>query len=356
MAAASNPADKPARLPILALTMGDPSSIGPEICAAAATEASILKVVLPLVVGDAATLARVTPPGVRIKAVSSPGEAAASSDVINVIDLANVDQSAFGWGEMRGEYGRAAYEYIVKASNLAAAGEVDAMVTAPINKEAFREGRVPYLDHTEMLERLTGSLGSLTMFAVNRLRIFFLTRHLPLAKAIQWITPQRLADHLVAADRELTKLGLQSRRFAVAALNPHAGENGLLGEEERSQLVPGIELARTRGVDAHGPIPADAVFYQALSGRWDAVVSLYHDQGHIASKTYDFERTVSVTLGLPYLRTSVDHGTAFDIAGKGTASAVSMIEAVRVAADLLKQRAAANDELLGQYAEVSAGR
>jgi 4-hydroxythreonine-4-phosphate dehydrogenase len=357
MAAVSNRAvNEAGRLPVLALTMGDPSSIGPEICMAAAAQASIQALALPLIVGDAKTLARVAPPGVKIIAIGAVSEAISSAGTVNVIDLANVDQADFSWGRMCGDYGRAAYEYIVKASALAMKGEVDALVTAPINKEALREGRVPHMDHTEILERLTNSAASLTMFAVGRMRIFFLTRHLPLGRAIEWINAQRLADHLVFADYELARLGLPRRRFAVAGLNPHAGENGLLGDEEATHLRPGIELARTRGVDAHGPIPADSVFYQALNGRWDAVISLYHDQGHIAAKTYDFERTVSVTLGLPYLRTSVDHGTAFDIAGKGTASAVSMIEAVKVATDLLKQRARAAGDHPKQYGQVAAAR
>lgn len=329
------------RLPKLALTMGDPASVGPEITVAAATHPEVLAVSTPIVVGDARTLERVTPPGIRLQPISAVDQAHPAPNTISLFDLANVAQNDFSWGVVRGAYGRAAYEYIAKASELAVAHAVDAIVTAPINKEALKKGEIPYIGHTEMLAGLTGGGTSLTMFVVRNLKVFFLTRHLSLKRAIEWITAQRLADHLVAADGELRSLGIQRRRFAVAGLNPHAGENGILGDEEILHLRPGIELARARGIDANGPIAADSVFHQALEGRWDAVISLYHDQGHIATKTFDFERTISVTLGLPYLRTSVDHGTAFDIAGKGTVSPVSMIEAARVAADLLKQREAA---------------
>ncbi|HEX7064406.1 MAG TPA: 4-hydroxythreonine-4-phosphate dehydrogenase PdxA, partial [Bacillales bacterium] len=172
----------------------------------------------------------------------------------------------------------------------------------------------------------------LTMFEVRSLRIFFLTRHSSLKEAIGQMTKERVHDYLIRCDQALERLGLKERHLAVAGLNPHAGEQGLFGTEEIDELQPGIEAAKNDGVDAVGPVPADSVFHQAMNRKYDAVLSLYHDQGHIAAKMADFERTVSITNGLPFLRTSVDHGTAYDIAGKGIASAVSMVECIKAAA------------------------
>ncbi|MDI3318025.1 MAG: 4-hydroxythreonine-4-phosphate dehydrogenase PdxA [Bacillota bacterium] len=336
------------KLPVLALTMGDPAGIGPEICLAAAADAEVRAVARPLVVGDLGVLeralvavrGRTVPAGLRLRAVDRPGEASFEPGTVEVIDLANVPAESFEWGVVRAGFGRAAYEYLERASRLAMAGEVDAVVTAPIHKEAWRLAGIPAVGHTEALQMLSGAGESVTLFVVRNLRTFFYTRHLPLEEAIHRIReagPGGLARFLRTADALLLGLGIAPRRIAVAGLNPHAGEHGLLGREEQEVIGPAVALARQEGVDAHGPVPADAVYHQALQGRWDAVVSLTHDQGHIATKTLDFERTVSLTLGLPFLRTSVDHGTAFDIAGKGVASAVSMKEAALVAA---RQRSA----------------
>lgn len=209
---------------------------------------------------------------------------------------------------------------------------MDALATTPINKESLQAADVPYIGHTEILASLTGVDDPLTMFEVRSMRIFFLTRHLSLRDAIDQITADRVHDYLVRCDRALQRLGLENRKFAVAGLNLHSGEGGLFGREEVDEIEPGIERARRDGIAAVGPVPADSVFYHALQGRYDAVLSLYHDQGHIAAKMTDFERTISITNGLPFLRTSVDHGTAFDIAGTGQASSVSMEECIKLAA------------------------
>ena len=227
---------------------------------------------------------------------------------------------------------RDSFESIRVAIDLALAGEVDAVATAPVNKEAFRAAGVSQIGHTEIFGERTATPDPLTLFEVKGLRIFFLTRHLSLAEAIRRITAERTLDVLRRAAAALRTLGVPSPRLAVAALNPHGGEHGLFGDEEERALVPAVSAARAEGIDAHGPLPADSVFWHAAQGRFDAVLSLYHDQGHIAAKMYDFGRTVSITCGLPFLRTSVDHGTAFDIAGTGRASEVSMVEAVRAAA------------------------
>lgn len=334
--------------PILLLTMGDPAGIGPEISLQAAASAAVRTVARPVVVGDAGVLERAGAAlgaggrGARIglDLLERPAAARLQPGRVDVVDLHNVDGRTFAWGSLRADLGRAGYEYLEAATRMTMAGEADALVTAPIQKEAWHLAGVEAIGHTEALQSLSGATDSVTMFVVQGLRTFFYTRHLPLAGAIARLReggPDALARFLSVADRLLEELGLAPRRIAVAALNPHAGENGLIGSEEREILEPAVARARARGVDADGPVPADSVYHQALQGRWDAVVSLYHDQGHIATKTLDFERTVSVTLALPFLRTSVDHGTAFDIAGQGVASAVSMAEACLVAARYVRR-------------------
>src|SRR5699024_3645520 len=202
----------------------------------------------------------------------------------------------------------------------------------PINKESLQAAEVPYIEHTEMLEDLTNTKDPLTMFQVQGMRIFFLTRHLSIKDAIDQMTKERVQDYLNRCDEALQRLGVDERKLAVAGLNPHSGEGGLFGNEEIDEITPGIEAAQKDGIDVVGPVPADSVFYQALNGKYDAVLSLYHDQGHIAAKMTDFHRTIAITNGLPFLRTSVDHGTAFDIAGKNIASSVSMEECIKLAA------------------------
>jgi 4-hydroxythreonine-4-phosphate dehydrogenase len=214
----------------------------------------------------------------------------------------------------------------------AMSGLVDAIATTPINKESIKAAKIDFIGHTEMLAALTGVNNPMTMFQTRNLRVFFFSRHLSLRQACDAITKDRLVECLQECDHALRRLKESSRKIAVAGLNPHCGEHGLFGSEEGREIEPAIAEARKLGIDAVGPVSADSVFHQALQGRFDAVLSLYHDQGHIATKTLDFERTISVTLGLPFIRTSVDHGTAFDIAGQGKASAVSMIEAIRLAA------------------------
>lgn len=217
----------------------------------------------------------------------------------------------------------------------ALAGEIDAMATAPINKESIRLAGSHHIGHTELIADLSGSNEPLTMFWVRGVRIFFLTRHLSLRKAIDAIRNSRIVETVFVIDKLLKDIGIRRPRIAVAALNPHASDGGLVGDEEEDELIPAVKELQEKGINAVGPVPADSVFHQAFSGKYDAVLSLYHDQGHIAAKTVDFYGTVSATLGLPFIRTSVDHGTAFDIAGKGIADSKSMEEAIKAAVDLL---------------------
>ena len=291
--------------PRIGITTGDPAGIGPEIVIKALHDPIILEICEPVVFG-----------------MTDPGEIAA----------AGIKQ-----GEISAAGGRAAFEAIEKAVCAAQNGEIDAIATAPINKESLRAADVPFIGHTEMLAGLTGSDDPLTLFETLSLRVFFLSRHVSLREACNLVTEERIYRYLIRCDRALKDgLGIADPLIAVAGLNPHCGEHGLFGTEEEC-ILPAIERARNEGVRAVGPIGADSVFHLAKIGRFDAALSLYHDQGHIACKTLDFERTISLTLGLPFLRTSVDHGTAFDIAGKNIASAVSMIEAIRVAARYVKK-------------------
>ncbi|PAD37616.1 4-hydroxythreonine-4-phosphate dehydrogenase PdxA [Terribacillus sp. 7520-G] len=321
---------------IIAIPMGDPAGIGPEITMKSLSKQEIYDVCKPLVIGDTAVIKKaieIVEANLEVNEVSSPADGQYELGTVDVINLDNIDMEKLEYGQVSAQGGQGAFEYIKKSVELAMDGQVQALATTPINKESLKAAKVPYIGHTEMLEDLAGSDDPLTMFQVNGMRIFFLTRHLSLKDAIAQMTKERVHDYLVRCDKALQRLGVESRRFAVAGLNPHSGEGGLFGWEEVEEIKPGIELAMKEGIDAVGPVPADSVFFQALNGKYDAVLSLYHDQGHIAAKMTDFHRTVSITNGLPFLRTSVDHGTAFDIAGKNIAESISMEECIKVAAE-----------------------
>ncbi len=320
---------------IIAIPMGDPAGIGPEITMKSLAKKEIYDACKPLVIGDAAVIKKaieIVKADLQVNEVSTPADGKYELGTVDVINLNNIDIEKLEYGQVSAQCGQGAFEYIKKAVELAMAGEVKALATTPINKESLKAAKVPYIGHTEMLEDLAGSHDPLTMFEVRGMRVFFLTRHLSLKDAIAQITKERVHDYLIRCDKALQRLGVEERKFAVAGLNPHSGENGLFGREEVDEIKPGIEAAVKDGIDAVGPVPADSVFFQALNGKYDAVLSLYHDQGHIATKMADFHRTISITNGLPFLRTSVDHGTAFDIAGKNIAESISMEECIKLAA------------------------
>jgi len=321
--------------PLIGITMGDPASIGPEIVAKALGNPEIYDICRPLLIGDGRVMARAfatTGVDLALHPVTSPAEGTYRHGTVDLIDLTNVDIDSLEWGKVQAQAGQAAFEYIKRSIELALAGAVDAVATSPINKEALKAANVNFIGHTEIFGELTGSHDPLTMFETKGLRIFFLTRHVSLARACQLVTRDRVLDYIRRCSAALEQMGIERPHLAVAGLNPHSGEHGLFGDEEVREIEPAIAQARAEGYNATGPHPADSVFWHAAQGRFDAVLSLYHDQGHIAAKMHDFERTISITAGLPFLRASVDHGTAFDIAGTGQASAVSMEEAIRVAA------------------------
>jgi len=321
--------------PVIGIPIGDPAGIGPEIVVKALMNRDLYDLCKPVVIGDVNVLKRidaVVKSGLEFNVISEPEQGKFRRGCIDLISLDNVDIDSLEYGKVQAQAGRAAYEYIVESARLAGSGKITAVATTAINKEAIKAANINFIGHTEMYAHLTNTHDPLTMFQVYNMRVFFLTRHVSLRKACDLVTKERLVDYLVRRDAALRKLGLERRLIAVAGLNPHNGEHGLFGDEEVKEIEPAIKEAAAKGIDVVGPIPADSVFAQALKGRYDAVLSLYHDQGHIATKTVDFERTISLTIGMPFLRTSVDHGTAFDIAGKGVASAVSMEEAIRLAA------------------------
>lgn len=321
--------------PLIAIPIGDPAGIGPEIVLHTVADQKTQETARCLIVGSRRVLERAMGypnlPRLDIRVVRSPAEGDYRPGVLNLIDLDNVDMEAFRVGEVSGMCGRAAYDYIEKAIQLANDRQVDAVSTTPINKESLKEGGVNYIGHTEIFAALTQTHDPLTLFEVKDLRVFFLSRHVSLRKACDLVTRDRIVDYVIRCTKALRKLGITEGTMAIAGLNPHSGEHGLFGDEEVREVFPAVEALQQMGYHVAGPIGADSVFAQALRGKYNSVLSLYHDQGHIATKTLDFERTISITAGMPILRTSVDHGTAFDIAGKGIASPVSMMEAVRLA-------------------------
>ena len=322
--------------PVLAVTMGDPAGIGPEIAVRALLDPEVRAISRSFLIGDARALQRaltVCGLNAELNRITGPEALADRPGTIDVLHQETADPERIEIGKIQAAGGEAAYAAIRSAIELAMAGRVDGVATTPINKESLKAAKIPFIGHTEMFAEHTGAREEMTMFTISGLKIFFLTRHVSLIEACRLITRERVESGIDKCMKALHQLGLDRPHLAVAALNPHGGEEGLFGREEMDAIKPAVAAARARGMQVSGPVPADSVFHMAKLGRYDAVLSLYHDQGHIAAKMLDFEKTVSVTLGLPILRTSVDHGTAFDIAGTGKASAVSMIEAIKVAAE-----------------------
>ncbi len=323
--------------PIVAITMGDPAGVGPEVVVKALAGPQVYEWSRPLVVGDLSTLERASklvPGPLRWRAVAGPEEARFRYGTADVLDLHNVDCDVVRPGEISAEAGRAAVEAVLKALERARAGRVGAMATGPLNKEAIRLAGYPFIGHTEILAEMTHTACSTTMLATGPLRVVHVTRHVPFREIAGLITRESVLETIRLTESGMRAWGLPQPRLGVAALNPHGGEGGILGDEELRAIIPAVRDARAEGINALGPFPADSIFVRALHGEFDAVVAMYHDQGHIPIKVHGFEESVTVTLGLPIVRTSVDHGTAFDIAWKGVASERSMREAIRLAAQL----------------------
>jgi 4-hydroxythreonine-4-phosphate dehydrogenase len=327
--------------PIVAITIGDPAGVGPEVVVKALAREEVWDCCCPLVVGDAGAMAKaldLVGAALAFHVIAEASDANFDPAAPDLIDLGNVDAESLELGQVSAAAGRASVDYIEKAVELAQAGRVDAIATGPINKAALKAAGIPFIGHTELLAALTGEERVTTMLATPGLRVVHVTRHVPLAQVSNHITRENVLETTRLTDVGLKQMGIAAPRLAVAALNPHGGDDGLMGREELDAIGPAVEAARAEGIDAQGPIPADSVFFRAIRGEFDAVIAMYHDQGHIPIKTHGFERSVTVTLGLPIVRTSVDHGTAFDIAWQGVAHEESMVEAICLAAQLVSGR------------------
>jgi 4-hydroxythreonine-4-phosphate dehydrogenase len=331
--------NNPKKKPVIAITMGDPAGIGPEICVDALADRSVYEVCQPFVVGSRSLLekaAKILNKKIQVNLIKDPRSAIYEFGVINVLETEICDTASLVFGQVQQLAGKMAYDWIKASIDLGLQGKVDGVATCPINKQAIKLAGVKQAGHTEIYQELTGSPYALTMFSCHQLRVFFLSRHLSLVDACRYVTKDNTLEMLKLVNLELGKAGFTNPLIAVAALNPHGSDEGLFGHEEREALIPAVEEARLLGINAIGPVPADSVFHMGKSGAYDAILSLYHDQGHIATKTLDFEKTVTLTLGLPFIRGSVDHGTAFDIAGQGKASAVSLVEAIKVVVEYIR--------------------
>jgi 4-hydroxythreonine-4-phosphate dehydrogenase len=328
--------------PVVAVTMGDPAGIGSEIIVAAYRE--LLTAARPLVVGDADVLRRavdVRGSDLDVVAVDAVDAAAFDADAIPVLDLDNVAELAHG--VVRKEYGAASLAYVERAIDLATSGAVDAIATAPINKQATRLAGSEHAGHTGMLAAATDTDRYSMMLVEDDLRVTHVSTHVPLPEACELVTEENVLETTRITDDALREMGVDDPEIAVAGLNPHASDGGLLGDAEADEIRPAVERAREAGIDADGPKSPDTVYVQAAAGGYDCVVSMYHDQGHIPIKMLGFSggdavSGVNVTIGLPIVRTSVDHGTAFDIAGEGVASEASLIDAVELAGDITRRR------------------
>ena len=341
-----------ARVPVLGITMGDPAGVGPEITAKALAHPEVVASCRPVVIGDrsvmAATLELLRSPLV-LHAVSSVDACEFRPGHLECLDLANVECATLPKSTVSADAGRAAYAYIETGVRLCQAGQIDGIVTAPVNKEALAAAGVQHSGHTEILARLTATKDFAMLLLGKELRVIHVTTHVALRKVPDLVTRERVGRVIRLAQQTMTGLGRPRARIAVCGLNPHAGEDGLFGDEEGRVITPAIEAARGEGLDVYGPLPADTLFSRARGGEFDIVVAMYHDQGHVPVKTlgFTFDQAtgtwtglsgVNVTVGLPFLRVSVDHGTAFDRAWKGIANPESMIEAIAVATHMLGAR------------------
>ena len=328
-------------LPLITITMGDPAGIGPEIILKGLLRDDIYRVCRPIILGDIGVLRMVSKKAgsLSLQLISSPSEVTGRPGLIEVMPVSDLKEDSFMPGQPTIDGGKAMVDYIVKAVELNRSGQVSAMVTCPINKELMHLAGYRFDGHTELMAHLTHTKDCVMMLAGDRLRVSLVTIHCGLREV-----PQRLNKELIVTTIKITYhalervFGIKRPHVAVAALNPHAGESGLFGPEDKDIIRPAVEEAKNGGLSVDGPFPADAIFYHAINGRFDAVVAMYHDQGSIPVKLLHFSDAVNITLGLPIIRTSVDHGTAYDIAGKGVADPSSLVAAIKMAAKIARGR------------------
>ncbi len=327
--------------PIVGMTMGDAAGVGPEIIMKALNDPALFEACRPFVIGDAKMLERaegIVRTGLAIRRMAVLPEAQFQFGAVDCLDL-DLLPDGLPFGQVSAAAGDAAFRYLERAIQLANAGAIDAICTAPLNKEALHKGGHIYPGHTEILAELTGTADFAMMLAAPKLRVIHVTTHVGLLDAIRLVNPERVHNVIRLAHETLKRAGYQTPKIGVCGINPHAGENGLFGYgEEETKIIPAVERARTEGIDVTGPLPADTLFFRAARGDFDIVVAMYHDQGHGPIKVLGLEAGVNITVGLPIIRTSVDHGTAFDIAGKGIADDRSIKEALRQAIALAPKR------------------
>jgi 4-hydroxythreonine-4-phosphate dehydrogenase len=319
------------------ITLGDVAGIGPEIVASAWPELQSL--CQPVVIGDPAWVRRgldLASSSARLKVIDHPAQASSAEGVVYCVRGSDQDLSGVRPGVVSAAAGRAAYDFLCRATDLALAGSADGIVTAPLHKEGLRAAGLPYPGHTEILADRCGVREFAMVLAVPGLAVAHVTLHMALREVFRHLSRGAVLEKAHLLDRLLSRMLGRRPRLAVAALNPHASDGGLFGEEEATFIAPAVEDARCQGVDVSGPWPADTLFVRARQGEFDGVVAMYHDQGHIALKLFGVGRAVNISAGLPLVRTSVAHGTAYDIAGQGVADATSLVEAARVAALLAR--------------------
>jgi 4-hydroxythreonine-4-phosphate dehydrogenase len=342
--------------PRVAITMGDAAGIGPEIIVKSLADPAAAGWCIPLVLGDARVLERAmeaTGVHVPIRPIERPAAAEGRPGTIELIDYHDVDIAAHRWGQMNPNHGEAAVRYTREAGRLALAREIDAMVSAPLHKEAMHAAGHRYEGQTEILGELTRTRPAMLLL-LGRMRLMLFTNHMALRAVCDYVRRDRILERLVLGDAALRDMGIAHPKLAVAGLNPHAGEEGAFGHEERDEIVPAIAEARARGIDAQGPFPADTVFLKARDGAFDLTLALYHDQGLMAVKLLGFGTVVTLLVGLPLIRTSTGHGTAFDIAGRNVADHKNLLEAVRVAAEIAAYRhGAAEPGLAAAYGKAA---
>ena len=323
--------------PIIAITIGDPAGIGPEVIVKALSNHIIYDMCRPFVIGESAAVqAAITliQKPLILRSIEKVTDTIGKTGTIDILDMHNLDWSKVKIGQISADCGRASMAFLEKAMQLALNHEITAMVNAPINKEATMLAGYTGLGHLEYMAQATSTKIYATMLATGNLRCVHLTTHYSLREACNHVKKEFILERLKLTDTSFRQWGFGQPVIGVAGLNPHAGENGMFGREEIDEIAPAVTEAVRLGIDARGPFPADSIFNRAIKGEFDVVLVMYHDQGHIPVKVHGFEKSVSVALGLPFLRTSVDHGTAFDIAGKGIANAESIEEAIKTAVRL----------------------
>ena len=327
--------------PLLALTLGDPSGIGPEVVVKALADPAVNDSARMFVVGTERAVRQAvseTNIDIPVELIDDPRETPDTNEVIPVLSVGDYEEVEFPQGRHSADSGRASHLWVEESAKMCLAGDIDAMVTAPVNKESWQMSGATDLGHQEVFKRLTNSATVYTMLVSGILRCMHLSTHKSLAEACAFVTTENVLTAVQITDEHMKRWGFITPRIAVAALNPHASDNGLIGDTEAKEILPAIESARMEGISATGPHPADSVFNQAIDGQYDVVVVMYHDQGHIPIKVHGFEESVSVNLGIPFIRTSVDHGTAFDIAGQNKAQSTSMVEAIKLGIALATRR------------------